>query len=143
MQLGNQLDSIKQINENGVEFWYARDLMPMLDYRRWENFNNAIERAKKSCRASNIKVFEHFRNVTKTLPMPHGAEKQIDDYMLTRHACYLVAQNGDPKKPAVALAQAYFSVKTREQELLEESEYKRLEARSKLKECEKNFFLCT
>lgn len=145
VNLKKQLDDIKQINENGVEFWYARDLMSVLGYKRWNNFNNAIERAKKSCKTSKIKVCEHFRGVAKTLPMPHNATKQIEDYMLTRYACYLIAQNGDPRKEAIAFAQAYFSIQTRRQEIKEIEEQQlikdeeRLKVRQEAKESDKYF----
>lgn len=106
-------ESIKHIDENGVEFWYARELMITLEYSKWENFIKVINKAKQSCENSNISVFEHFPDVRKTLQMPNNAEKIIDDYKLTRYACYLIAQNGDSRKKTIALAQTYFAIQTR------------------------------
>ena len=98
-------ESIKHTDENGVEFWYAREMMTMLEYSKWGNFVKVIDKAKQSCENSNISVFEHFADVGKTIKMPKGAEKTIDDLKLTRYACYLIAQNGDSRKKAIALAQ--------------------------------------
>lgn len=118
-------ESIKHIDENGVEFWYARELMVALGYTKWGNFKNVISKAKETCEGSSINVFEHFADVGRVLKVGNNADMPIDDIKLTRYACYLVAQNGDPRKKAVALAQTYFAVQTRKQELTEE-EYKRL-----------------
>ena len=118
-------ESIKHIDENGVEFWYARELMPTLEYSKWENFIKVINKAMQSCENSNISVVEHFPDVRKTLEMPNNAEKIIDDYKLTRYACYLIAQNGDSRKHAIALAQTYFAIQTRKQELSRQ-EYNKL-----------------
>ena len=126
-------EDIKHIDENGVEFWYARELMPILQYSNWQNFEKIIEKAKKSCKNSDISVFEHFTDVNKTIKMPKGAEKTILDYKLTRYACYLIAQNGDSRKKVIALAQTYFAVQTRKQEITEK-EY------SMLTEDEKRFY---
>ena len=122
-----------------VEFWYARELMPLLGYDRWENFNKAISRAIESCETSGIDVSDHFREVTKMVPLGSGAQRSVKDYMLTRYACYLVAQNGDPKKEEIAFAQSYFAVQTRKQELIEEriSLIERTAARGRLRESEK------
>ena len=124
---------------DGVEFWYARELMPHLGYERWENFNNAIKRAIDSCQNAEIEVLDHFREVTKMVTLGSGAERQVKDFMLTRYACYLIAQNGDPKKEEIAFAQSYFAVQTRKQELIEEriAYIERTEARGKLRESEK------
>ena len=103
-------ESIKHIDENGVEFWYARELMEMLEYSKWGNFIKVIDKAKKSCENSNNTIFEHFADVGKTIKMPKNAEKTIEDMKLTRYACYLIAQNGDSRKKAIALAQTYFAV---------------------------------
>ena len=126
-------EDIKHINENGVEFWYARELMPILQYSNWQNFEKIIDKAKISCENSGISVFEHFIDINKTIKMPKGAEKNILDYELTRYACYLIAQNGDSRKKVIALAQTYFAIQTRKQELTEK-EY------SILTEDEKRFY---
>ena len=109
------------VNEkNGIEFWYARDLQKLLGYEQWRNFFSVIKKAKESCKNSEIEVKDHFANVSKTIPMPKGATKKIDDLILTRYACYLIAQNGDPRKEEIAFAQSYFAIQTRKQELIEE-----------------------
>ena len=136
----NAFDEIvKTIQEEAVEFWYARDLMALLGYDRWENFHKAIERAIDSCKASEIEPADHFRSVTKMVQIGSGAERGVKDYMLTRYACYLIAQNGDPRKEEIAFAQSYFAVQTRKQELIEEriAYIERTEARGKLRESEK------
>lgn len=122
-----------------IEFWYARELMPLLGYGRWENFDKAISRAMESCETSGIEVDDHFREVTKMVQLGSGAKRSVKDYMLTRYACYLIAQNGDPKKEEIAFAQSYFAVQTRKQELIEEriSLIERTEARCRLRESEK------
>ena len=126
-------EDIKHIDENGVEFWYAREIMEVLQYRKWQNFEKIIDKAKISCKNSDISVFEHFTDVSKTIKMPKGAEKKILDYKLTRYACYLIAQNGDSRKKVIALAQTYFAVQTRKQEI-SEKEY------TSLTEDEKRFY---
>ncbi len=136
----NAFDEIVMIiQEEAVEFWYARDLMALLGYDRWENFHKAIERAIDSCKASEIEPADHFRSVTKMVQIGSGAERAVKDYMLTRYACYLIAQNGDPRKEEIAFAQSYFAVQTRKQELIEEriAYIERTEARGKLRESEK------
>ena len=136
----NAFDEIvKIIQEEAVEFWYARDLMALLGYDRWENFHKAIERAIDSCKASEIEPADHFRSVTEMVQIGSGAERAVKDYMLTRYACYLIAQNGDPRKEEIAFAQSYFAVQTRKQELIEEriAYIERTEARGKLRESEK------
>ena len=126
-------EDIKHIDENGVEFWYARELMKILEYNKWENFEKVINKAKEACKNSGITVIDHFPDVRKTIKMPKGAEKTIIDYELTRYACYLIAQNGDSRKKVIALAQTYFAVQTRKQEITEK-EY------SMLTEDEKRFY---
>ena len=137
--LAKTLDDIR--HQNGVEFWYARELYPLLGYIRWENFETAINRAKDSCQRTDANVEVHFRDATKTIKMPKGASKEIADIKLTRYACYLITLNGDPKKEAVAFAQAYFVTQTRTVELLQQrmAELERIDAREKLKITEKEF----
>lgn len=126
-------ESIKHIDENGIEYWYARELQKVLKYNKWENFEKVIQKAKIACENTGISVVEHFPDVRKTIRMPKNAEKEINDYKLTRYACYLIAQNGDPRKEVIALAQTYFAVQTRKQEITEK-EY------SILTEDEKRFY---
>lgn len=130
---------IQRDDENQIEFWYARDLMPLLGYGRWENFDKVIQRAVDSCYTAGIPIVNHFREVTKMVRLGSGAQRNVKDYMLTRYACYLIAQNGDPQKEQIAFAQGYFAVQTRKQELIEEriSYIERTEAREKLRESEK------
>lgn len=137
--LKNQFDTVIHKTDENFEFWYARKLQELLGYKRWENFEATINRAMVSCQTTGIKVSDHFREVTKTISMPKGAKKEIKDYMLTRYACYLIAQNGDPKKEEIAFAQSYFAMQTRRQELIEDrmNLLARMDAREKLKESEK------
>lgn len=121
----NLFESIKHVNEYGQEYWLARELQSVLEYKLWQKFHNLIEKAKEACNTSGNTVSEHFIQVDKTIPMPKGATKEVIDYQLSRYACYLIAMNGSPSKKAVALAQTYFAVKTRQQELTEE-EYQQL-----------------
>lgn len=115
-------ESIKHVNEYGEEYWLARELQGVLEYARWENFNKTIERAKKACTNTGFDVEDHFRGVTKMVPLGSGAEREIDDVMLSRYACYLVVMNGDPNKEVIAIGQTYFAVKTRQQELIDNYE---------------------
>ena len=129
---------IDESNES-IEVWYARELQRVLGYARWENFTVAISRAMESCKTQNINPDDHFREITKMIPLAKGAQRAIQDYMLTRYACYLIAQNGDPKKEEIAFAQSYFAVQTRNAELIEErlQLLSRLETRERLRSSEK------
>jgi len=120
--------------QNGVEYWLARELQELLSYADWRNFLNAIDKAKESCKTGNEAVSDHFVDVNKMVKIGSGAERKQDDIMLTRYACYLIAQNGDPRKEQIAFAQSYFAIQTRKQELLEEriKLNERLQAREKL-----------
>ena len=113
-------ESIKHIDENGIEFWYARELKDVLDYKEWRKFESVIAKAQEACENSSISAIDHFVGADKTIKMPKGAKKVISDYKLTRYACYLIAQNGDSRKKVIALAQTYFAIQTRKQEILEE-----------------------
>lgn len=126
-------ESIKHVDEYGNEYWLARELQNVLEYKRWDKFCNVIKNAQKACENSNYKVFEHFSQVGKTSKMPNGGVKNLLDYKLSRYACYLIVQNSDPRKEVVALGQTYFAVQTRRQELTEK-EY------SMLTEDEKRFY---
>lgn len=133
-------------DQDGVEYWLARELQVLLGYAEWRNFFNAISKAKESCETTGEAVSNHFVDINKTIAMPKGATKDLADIMLTRYACYLIAQNGDPKKQQIAFAQSYFAIQTRKQELLEEriQLMERLVAREKLAatetELSKNIF---
>jgi len=126
-------------DKDGVEFWYARELQELLGYDKWSNFENVINKAKIACENVKQNVLDHFADVGKTIPMPNGAAKEIPDIILTRYACYLIAQNGDPRKDEIAFAMTYFAVQTRKQEVIEKrlSEIERLRAREKLSFSEK------
>ena len=126
-------EDIKHIDENGIEFWYARELQKVLEYNKWENFEKVIIKAKVTCENTDISTNEHFLDIRKTIKMPKGAVKEIKDYKLTRYSCYLIAQNGDSRKKVIALAQTYFAIQTRKQEI-SEKEY------SMLTEDEKRFY---
>jgi DNA-damage-inducible protein D len=123
----------------GVECWSARELQKLLGYSLWQNFEKVLVKAKNACEQVGEEASNHFIDVNKTIPMPKGAEKQIKDILLTRYACYLIAQNGDSQKPQIAFAQTYFAVQTRRSELIEQRllETERVEARAKLRETEK------
>lgn len=126
-------EDIKHIDENEIEFWYARELQSVLNYKEWRKFENVINKAKESCKNSDISVFDHFVDVDKMVQIGSGAERKQKDYKLTRYACYLIAQNGDTRKKVIALAQTYFAIQIRKQEI-SEKEY------SSLTEDEKRFY---
>jgi len=108
-------EDINHIDENGVEFWYARELMPILQYSNWQNFEKIIDKAKISCENSDFNALDHFIDVSKMVQIGSGAERKQQDYKLSRYACYLIAQNGDSRKKVIATAQTYFAVQTRKQ----------------------------
>jgi len=130
---------IKDDANNTIEVWYARELQQVLGYTRWENFVVAISRAIESCKTLKISVDDHFREVTKMVLLGSGSQRKVQDFMLTRYACYLIAQNGDPKKEEIAFAQSYFALQTRKTELIEErlQQIARLDTRERLRSSEK------
>ncbi|HNX17632.1 MAG TPA: DNA damage-inducible protein D [Methanoregula sp.] len=125
--------------QDGVEFWFARDVQHLLGYTEWRNFLRVVEKARESCETANNPILDHFVDANKSIPVPKGGEKLIEDILLTRYACYLIAQNGDPRKEEIAFAQSYFAVQTRKQEIIEEHIHltERLKARKQLKDSEK------
>lgn len=131
-------ENIKHVNEYGQEFWYARELQVALEYQRWDKFNNVLERAISACQESGNIVEDHFSHVGKMVNLGSGSHREVDDFMLSRYACYLIVMNGDPRKKVIALGQTYFAVKTRQQELVENydelsEDQKRLAIRSEMK----------
>lgn len=135
-------EKIKKLDENGVEYWEARELMPLLEYLRWENFEPVISKAIIVCQNSGQTVISHFRNITKKVVLGSGAIRYVKDYKLSRYACYLIAQNGDSAKQAISNAQTYFAVQTRRQELFQslEEDNKRLYIREEVKKQNKKLF---
>ena len=134
----NLFENIKHVNEYGQEFWYARELQPLLEYSQWRYLKETIERAKTACANSGHDVEDHFAEVRKMVEIGSGARRNVEDYELSRYACYLIVMNGDPRKEVIALGQTYFAVKTRQQELIEDyekltEEQKRLAIRNEMK----------
>lgn len=130
-------EDVKQINEYGEEYWYARELQKVLEYAQWRNFETVIAKAKTACEQSGNHIADHFADVSKTIEMPKNATKEIEDFMLSRYACYLIVMNGDPRKEVIALGQTYFAIKTRQQEVIENfenlsEEQKRLAIRNEI-----------
>ena len=137
--LTNNFEGFANQTEEGIEFWLARDLQHLLGYGKWDNFKNVISKAKTACELSDEEIADHFADVGKMVDIGSNATKEIDDIMLTRYACYLIAQNGDPRKQEIAFAQTYFALQTRKAELIEQKilEYERVQARNKLAQTEK------
>lgn len=115
-------ENIKHINEGGEEFWYARELQTALEYTKWSNFSKVIDKAREACKNSGMNVSEHFADVGKMVSIGYEAQREIEDIQLSRYACYLIVENGDPRKKVIALGQTYFAVKTRQQELIDNYE---------------------
>ncbi|MBL1244286.1 MAG: DNA damage-inducible protein D [Sulfurimonas sp.] len=137
--LTTNFESFVNETDEKIEFWFARDLQHLLGYTKWDNFKNVLFKAQTACEVSGHEIEHHFAEVGKTIEMPKGATKEIDDLILTRFACYLIAQNGDSKKEQIAFAQTYFAIQTRKAELIEQRflESERVQARQKLVETEK------
>ncbi len=133
-----RFEDIKHTTDEGMEFWYARELAPVLEYAEWRNFNKVVNKAMLACKNSGFSIEDHFVEVSKTIPMPKGATKKAPDYMLSRYACYLVMQNGDPRKEVIAVGQTYFAIQTRRQEIADafnqlDEDNKRLVIRGEVK----------
>ena len=137
--LTNNFETFAHKTEEGIEFWLARDLQQLLGYAKWDNFKNVLLKAKTACELSEQDIDNHFADIGKMVQIGSGATKEIDDIMLTRYACYLIAQNGDSSKKEIAFAQTYFAMQTRKAELIEQKilEYERVQAREKLKGTER------
>jgi len=135
----SDLEACKRKTSQGVEYWMARDIQPVLGYTRWENFANVIEKAKMACESAGVRAIDQFRDVTKGIVAGKGAEVQRADYYLSRYGCYLIAMNGDPGKPEIGYAQTYFAVQTRRQELLDQGGHQpRIELRERIKVANRN-----
>jgi DNA-damage-inducible protein D len=139
-ELTGAFEAHGQQTETGIEFWLARDLQYLLGYSKWDNFLNVVSKARTACEVSGHEVADHFADVGKMVDLGSGSQREVDDLMLTRYACYLIAQNGDPKKEQIAFAQTYFAVQTRRAELIEQRmlEVERVSARNKLTQTEKD-----
>lgn len=137
--LTSTFESHARQTEGGVEFWLARDLQQLLGYSKWDNFLNVVTKAKTACEVSGHQMHDHFADVRKMVDLGSGSQREVDDILLTRYACYLIAQNGDPRKLEIAFAQTYFAIQTRRVELIEQRllETERVSARKKLSETEK------
>lgn len=137
--LTKDFESYANKADDGIEFWFGRDLQHLLEYSEWRNFTKVINKAKTACETAGHSILDHFVGINKMVQIGSGTEREIDDLMLTRFACYLIAQNGDPKKEAIAFAQNYFAVQTRKFEIIEQriKDWERLVARQKLTLSEK------
>jgi len=139
-QLTATFEAHAQQTESGIEYWLARDLQPLLGYTQWRNFVSIISKARTACERSDRQVADHFADVSKMVDLGSGSQREVEDIMLTRYACYLIAQNGDPRKQEIAFAQTYFAVQTRRAEIIEQRllEAERISARKKLSDTEKD-----
>ncbi|MCK5459710.1 DNA damage-inducible protein D [Candidatus Parcubacteria bacterium] len=135
-------EGIKKINKQGVEYWEARELMPLLGYNKWKNFKKIIDKAKDACKNSDQEIDDHFSDVGKMVNLGSGSQRKVEDYRLSRYACYLIAQNGDTRKQEIAMAQTYFAIQTRKQEIFQQMDQdkKRLFTRKEVKDHNKKLF---
>ena len=130
-QAQKTFEGVRQVGPDGHEFWSARDLLPLLDYAAWDKFKRVVEKAMEACRQSGHYVDDHFSQTVKMVDIGSGAKREIEDYRLSRYACYLIVQNGDPSKPIVAAGQTYFALQTRRQELRDDASFARLSENDK------------